>query len=166
MSKILFQEKQKFTQWRLWLIILAPTFYIFYAMLSPLLGNIHDKTGNLAISLSMSTESWIAVFILLLILCAMLFLKMTTIIDNEKIVVRHLYFVRKQWYWRDVESAEIIKHRFMGYGIRISLNHSTVYNGKGNQGLFLKLKNGKKRLVGTQKSEKMGRMVETILSEV
>jgi len=70
----------------------------------------------------------------------MLIVTLETTIDSEKISVKHLLFVKKRFKWEDIKSAEIVKYGFVGYGIRISLNHGTVYNVKGNQGLFLKLK--------------------------
>lgn len=163
-DKILFQEKQKFTQWWLWLILLAPTFYILYKLVGPLFGGKDiEHSGNLSVSLAMPTESWLMLMILLLILFFIFFMTMRTTVDTKKVVVRHLYFIKKEWYWNEIESAAIIKYGFVGYGIRISLNHGTVYNVKGNKGLLITLRNGKKRLIGTQKPEKLAKVVSAII---
>src|SRR5690554_7570605 len=42
-----------------------------------------------------------------------------------------------------------------GWGIRFTMKYGTVYNIKGNKGLFVKLKNGKTFIVGTQKPEEL-----------
>lgn len=162
-SKVVFQEKQKFTQWWLWIILLTPTLFIIYKIFESVLSNNNDGSENITIFSIAPFESGLALFILFFILLSMYFMTMSTAIDAEKIVVRHLYFVKKVWYWNEIESAEIITYGFVGYGIRISLKHGTVYNVKGNKGLFIKLKNGKKRLIGTQKSEELDRMVQSIL---
>jgi len=162
-EKILFDEKQKFTQWWLWLILLAPAFYIMYALFSPLFSSDTSNTDNFSVSFALPTESWFALLILVLILLFMGLMTMHTHIDSEKIVVRHLFFVKKEWFWKDIESTELITYGFVGYGIRISLNYGTVYNIKGNKGLFLKLKNGKKRLIGTQRTKELGRIVQSIM---
>ncbi len=88
---------------------------------------------------------------------------MTTVINADKIVIKHLYFVKKEWKWSDIQSAKIIKYGFVGYGIRLSLNHGTVYNIKGNKGMLIQLKNGKKRLIGTQKPEELSKVILAIL---
>jgi hypothetical protein len=164
MGKILFQEKQKFTQWWLWLILLVPTFYILYKLLGPLFeGQAAQHSGNYSLSLAMSTGSWLALLILVLILSFMFFMTMRTAVDIKKIGVRHLYFIKEEWYWSDIESAEIIEYGFVGYGIRISINHGNVYNVKGNKGLLITLKNGKKRLIGTQKPEELSKISQLVL---
>jgi len=166
MKKILFQEKQKFTQWWLWLILLVPTIYVGYHILSPFFKKnaiddlFHSSTSS--DSIVFPPESLVAILILLAVLLFMFFMTMTTKVDEEKIAVKHLFFVKKQWLWQDIASAEIITYGFVGYGIRISLNYGTVYNVKGNQGLLLQLKNGKKRLIGTQKPEELQKVIANL----
>ena len=159
-SKILFQEKQKFTQWSLWMILLTAAFFILYELLVPLFRKNSDAFGNTL------NESLLAILILLSVLGFMYFSTLKTAVYSDKITIRHLLFVKKEWFWNEVESAEIIKYGFVGYGIRISMNHGTVYNVKGNKRLLLKLKNGKKRLVGTQQPAELEKVVRSILKNL
>lgn len=165
-NKVLFQEKQKFTQWWLWMILLTPAFFIFYELLLPLFRGNSNTSGNVAVSVVIPNESLVALFILLLVLGFMYFSTLKTTVHSDRIVVRHLLFVKKEWFWNEVQSVEIIKYGFVGYGIRFSMNHGTVYNVKGNKGLFLKLKNGKKRLLGTQKPKELEKVVSSILKNL
>ena len=162
MHKILFQEKQKFTQWWLWLILLAPFVYFLYTLFSPMIAPSAASSGNISVSIAMPTSMWVTLLLLLLILLFMYLIKMTTVIDAEKIKIKHMLFLEKIFKWEDIESAEIIKYGFVGYGIRISLNHGTVYNVKGNKGLFIKMKNGKKRLIGTQRPEELKKVIQNL----
>jgi hypothetical protein len=58
--------------------------------------------------------------------------------------------------WNDIESAEVIKYGFVGgWGIRLWTKFGTVYNTGGKIGLQVKLKSGKKFLIGTRKPEEL-----------
>ncbi|MGB5272717.1 MAG: hypothetical protein WBN39_01570, partial [Flavobacteriaceae bacterium] len=69
----------------------------------------------------------------------------------------------KQFKWEDIDKAEIIKYRFVGFGIRLSFKYGTVYNIKGNLGMALHLKDGKKYLIGTQKPEELQKAIASFL---
>lgn len=51
---------------------------------------------------------------------------------------------------------KVINYGFVGgWGIRLWTKYGTVYNVSGNKGLFIKLKNGKTMVIGTQKSQEL-----------
>ena len=163
-TNILFHEKQKFTQWWLWLLLLFPLGHILFVFFSPIFTGLESTSGNLSLSLIMSRDNWIILFITLFIALLFLMVRMETKIDSDKIRVKHLFFVKKTFPFEEIKSVELITYGFVGYGIRISLKHGTVYNVKGNKGLFLTLKNGKKYLIGTQRPDEMGKVVEKLRS--
>jgi len=163
MKKTLFYEQQRFNQWWLWAILLVPSCIVVYNFFAPLFADVSNSSGNFSFSMAMPRENWIVLFILIVVLFFFLFLQMKTNIDADKVVVKHLYFVKKEWKWSEIKSAKIIKYGFVGYGIRLSLNHGTLYNIKGNKGLLIQLKNGKKRLIGTQKPEELAKVISAIL---
>ena len=158
-QETLFLEKQKFTQWWLWAILLVPLGILLYKIVSPIRAQHSNDAVNQSTSIIIPMEDWIVLLISVAVLLFFGLMRMTTEIDAKKIVVKHLFFVRRKWDWEDIESAEIISYGFVGYGIRISLNHGTVYNVKGNKGLFLKWKNGKRRLIGTQKPDELRQLI-------
>ncbi len=163
-GNILFQEKQKFTQWWLWGILLAPTFYILFKLFIPWPVHTGESARKVSKSLIMTNDSWAALVILFVILLFVFFMTMSTTVDDRKIVVKHLYIVKKAWNWSEIESAEIISYGFVGYGIRVSLHNGMVYNVKGNKGLAIRFKNGKKCLIGTQRPEELAVLVNSKMS--
>jgi len=105
---------------------------------------------------SFNSESILGVLISYFLAAALIFLisrmvVLKTYFDKDKVHVKYLPFVNKSFFWKDIEKAELIKYRFVGYGIRFSFKYNLVYNASGNIGLLLYFKNGKKRLIGTQK---------------
>ncbi len=90
-------------------------------------------------------------------------LKLKTTISKEKIRIRFFPFVTKTIPWDKVEQAEIVKYRFVGYGIRIFTSYGTVYNINGNKGMAITLNNNKKLLIGTQKPHELEDVVHSIL---
>ena len=65
-------------------------------------------------------------------------------------------FVKKHFAWKDIQGAKTLRYGFVGgYGIRLLTPYGTVYNIKGKEGLALELKNGKKYLIGSQKTDEI-----------
>ena len=151
-SKVLFQESQKFHQWWIWIILIglvivaASTFY--YS--EPLKNQLTVDKVILTIT---------AVGILVLFLT----LRLNTRITEEKIEIRFFPFVRKDFYWKDMTSAQLIDYGFVGgWGIRIWTSYGTVYNVKGSQGLHLTIA-GKQYVIGTQKQEELRSSIAHLL---
>nr|WP_315263057.1 hypothetical protein [uncultured Flavobacterium sp.] len=46
-----------------------------------------------------------------------------------------------------------MNYKFLGFGVRLFTSYGTVYNTKGDTGLAIELKCGKKILIGTQKGD-------------
>lgn len=167
---MLFQEKQKFTQWWLWLLLLGVTSVIIYSIIASGTSNSgtteNDDQFVQTLSERLIEFSWPMTFIILIItaICILFYvLKLETNITKEEIRLRYFPFLKKTFKWNDIATAEIMQYGFVGYGIRFSLNYGTVYNVKGNKGLFITLKNGKKYLIGTQKPEEMKKTIHNLL---
>lgn len=60
----------------------------------------------------------------------------------------------------------MVRYGFVGYGIRLFSRNGTEYNIGGRDGLHIKLKNGKKCLLGTQKKKEMLAVLKNIKIEV
>jgi hypothetical protein len=160
--RILFEEKQKFTQKWLWLILLGVNSLFFYAFLSQVFfdrpfGN--DPVSNTGLGIILAAN-------LFLTLIFMSF-RLDTKVQEDGIYVRffpiHLNF--RHFSWEEIKSAKLRKYsairEYGGWGIRYSFGKSgKAYNTSGNNGLQLELKNGQKLLIGTQHPE----TVEGILS--
>lgn len=90
-----------------------------------------------------------------------LILRMHTEIDETSIRFKNGFRGEHVINWTNVEHAEVLDYGFVGgFGTRLSLRYGTVYNIWGKMGLALKLKNGSKLLIGTQKPKEMKECVD------
>ena len=145
-----FEEKQRFTQWWLWLILLAACCIPSI----PLLMDLEAKADQWMALLAMSILLFLVVGLLLL-------LQLKTKIDEVGVHYRFVPFHLKQnsILWQDIKSAQVRKYEplkeYGGWGIKGYSKKNRAYNVKGNIGLQLVLKNGNKILLGTQKEEEI-----------
>lgn len=138
-----YEEEQKFSQWWIW-AILGGMFFISAI-------NLFDPTTIKITSFNLT------VFILSIILIGLFaFLRLETKISQSEISVKYFPLLTRTIQWEDIESAELIDYGFIGgWGIRLTIKYGPVYNSRGSKGLFIKLKNGKKLVVGTQNEAEM-----------
>lgn len=138
-NETLFTEKQRFTQWWFWLIMILVVAFAFYYEESTL-----EKI----------------VVLVILIPFFLFILNLETEISSEGISVRFFPFhLKKKFFsWDEIAKAEVREYspllEYGGWGIRRGKS-GVAYNVKGNMGLLLVLKNGKKILIGTQKAEEL-----------
>lgn len=142
-----FKEKQRFTQWWIWLILLLPPLAVVVA-----LGiEFNSKTG-------VSTDSVLGFLLLLLVNLALFFVRLETRIEPAGISARlfpfHLKF--RTYSWNDLESIQVRKYNpigeFGGWGYRSwGGKKGNAWNISGNRGIQLKFKSGRDLLIGTQK---------------
>ncbi|GIZ07786.1 hypothetical protein [Flavobacterium sp. UMI-01] len=158
--KMDFKEKQKFTQWWLWLIIIGLGIIPVYGLYVQLVQG--EGFGDKPMSdtgLIVPTMLSIGIIVLFRVFT------LTTEINSKEIRIAFFPFVNKKIAWENVKSAQVLNYGFVGgWGIRLFTKYGTVYNIKGNMGLALELNNGKKLLVGTQKMEELSEVIAKILS--
>lgn len=162
MKKILFQEDQKFT--RTWIAVLVYGITIIniavfgYGFTQQIL--LGKTWGNTP----MSDSALILTFILVLgIFAGLLVLlhraALITIIHEEGINFKFPpFFLNERLIPKDEISQIGVRQynpilEYGGWGVRIGLGKGKAYNVKGNLGIQLHLKNGKKILIGTQKKD-------------
>lgn len=154
--KIEFKEEQKFTQWWLWLVLIPigilPIFGIYKQLI------LGEKIGDNPMS-----DLGLVLFAIFIFALIGLFLimKLKTSIDKNGIQMSFLPFTQKRVSWNEIKSKEVVNYGFVGgWGIRLWTKYGTVYNMKGNKGLAIELKNGKKFLIGTQKETELNNLIE------
>ncbi len=149
-----FTEEQKFDQ--TWLKILLVVILIITLLPLIFYINVEDTETNTEVF-------WILVITNVVFLCLFIFLagilKLKTRIDNFGIHYA-FYPIRKTLKtipWREIKSCEVVTYSpigdYGGWGYRISLRKGRALNVKGNKGIKIELKSGKKILLGTQKME-------------
>jgi hypothetical protein len=157
---IFFSEKQRFTQWWLWMILIGTNGLVAYGAISQLLfakpfGDKPASDAGLVLLL---------VFILLIIILFRSISLTTQITDHGiqcKLFPFHLSY--RVFKWTDISFFYIRKYRpimeYGGWGIKYGIK-GLAYNISGNMGIQLELKNGRKVLIGTQHPDE----VEKVLS--
>lgn len=150
-----FKEVQKFTQWWLWLILIAlgvlPAFALYkQVVMGEVLGD-NPMPNSAIIILCVTFFGLIALFTLM---------RLTTTIDANGIRLKLFPFTKRSFSWNEIVTAEVITYEFVGgWGIRVRTKYGTVYNIRGNQGLAIELNNGKKLLIGTQKANELKELI-------
>ena len=156
MDKILFYEKQRFSQWWLWLLLGIIGIFIFKPIYTVI-------TENKEIT----SDQWIGILILVLVIVLFLLVSLETKIMEEGIYVKFFPFIPKfRFYpWGEIEKVFVRKYSSLvdygGWGIRFGRN-GTAYNIKGNKGLQLKFKSGNALLIGTQKAEELQKILDVL----
>ena len=149
-SKSVFKETQKFDQWWIWALLtlsLAPNFIIIGEALE----------NN---SLNLTRDLFVLNSILGGVILLFWIMKLKTQIDKLGIKFTYVPFYKRAIAWSEITSLQLIKYGFVGYGIRFFTGHGTIFNTKGNKGLAITLKNGKRLVIGTQKPEEIERFIE------
>lgn len=171
---VYFKEVQRFNQWWMWAIILPSV----ALMIGLCMHNIYSWTvlGKVPNSDNLSLE-WRIVIVCLAMVATVgaaytIFIAtLETNIKNNSLYYRFKPFIFR---WRkisknDIQSWEVRKYdpigEYGGWGIRLTLSNGKAYNVKGDQGLQLHLKSGKKMLIGTQKPEELKQVMDEMMNE-
>lgn len=156
MKKIYFEEEQRFSQIWDWIFLIL-TFFLASELIvgGILIGESVDKS-------SFSDETIVLIFTAVFSAVVWFFLKMklkVKVID-EGISYKFSPIIFKEKYISksNIERYEIRKYRpildYGGYGIKVGIkNRGKAFNVKGNIGMQLYLKDGKKVLFGTQRPD-------------
>lgn len=151
-----FTEAQRFTQWWLWLVILGVDAIILYMVYKHFFTD--QQVGSQPIpsfAIVLVLLSTVGVFILFLIM------RLETRIDRTGVHIKYFPLVTRHYAWDQITHAEVVNYGFIGgWGVRLGTKYGTVYNVKGNLGLYLELKNGKRVCIGTQQPEVIKRYLE------
>jgi len=157
--KLIFKESQKFRQWWLWLFLIGSSIIpiaMYYKQI--ILG---EPIGSKPMK---DTGLYVMILVFILLLVIFWFLELRTHITNETITMKYFPFVNRKITWNDIESAEVIDYGFVGgWGIRFPTEYGVVYNAQGSKGLAIKLKTGKKILIGTQNEKELAKVVNQCL---
>ena len=144
-EKTLFQEKQQFRQWWLWLGLITLNGFVFYKIF------IEKDYGN--------AQNWVEllpVSILFILALFFWFVKMETEIKEDGIYVSFYPLLSKTKFypWKTIEKVTVVKNhsalKYGGWGVRIG-----AYNVSGSDGMQLELKSGNKLFIGTQQPDEI-----------
>jgi len=144
MNDLLFKEEQQFSRW--WILLFLTGL--------PIVAIASYSTGDYR-------PVWFTLPFFAIVTFLFVMIRLRTRITKREVEFQFYPFVKRKYAWRDIEKAEVLDYGFVGgWGIRIGTKYGTVYNVAGKKGLQLILKNGKKIVIGTQKSAELGRWLE------
>ena len=154
-----FKEEQKFNQWWLWLILILMGVLPIIGIYKQLI--LGEKLGDNPMS-----DISLLIFSIIMFSLVGLFLimKLKTSIDKNGINMYFFPFIKKSVDWQQIKNVKVINYGFVGgWGIRLWTKYGTVYNVKGDKGLEIVLKSGKKFLIGTQKETELSTIIEKMI---
>lgn len=157
-----FFECQYFRQWWLWTILLGISALFIFGLIQQLYFGL--PWGDRPMSNAM-------LICFTILVCGILLLfwltRLETRISNDGIAVRFFPFIfqYKIFSWNELSSVQLRKYsairEFGGWGLRWGLfGRGSAYIVRGDQGLQLIFKSGKKLLIGTQNEEALRRALD------
>jgi hypothetical protein len=146
-----FEERQRFTQWWLWVILLGSTATIWSILIVQVVGG--TPVGDNPAS---DTLLWILSFCLGAGLPLFMYaLQLIVQVTPQELVIRFSPVHRRRIALREIVSCQARQYQpiveYGGWGIRWGGENGMAYNVRGNQGVQLVLSNGKRVLIGTQR---------------
>ncbi len=161
-KEILFSETQYFSKWIFILVIAIAVF----AITSNLIVTDKDPGSSLyeddMISIVMLS------FFLPISLTALIFLmKLQTTVYPDCICIRFFPLWSRKIGFDQIEQCYAREYKpileYGGWGIRGSFSKGKAYNARGNEGVQLILKNGKKILIGSQKHDELAETINAAI---
>ena len=161
-KEILFSETQHFSKW-IFILVIAITIFVFILNL-----NISSETFEDLSSKGDSIAIIILTFFLPISIAALIFLmKLQTTVKSDCIYIRFFPLRTKKISFDQIEQCYARKYKpileYGGWGIRGSFSKGKAYNARGNKGVQLVLKNGKKILIGSQKHDLLAETINTAI---
>ena len=148
---MIFKETQKFTQLWLYIPLIAlagiPVYGCYRQIIlgAPFGSSPLPNWGLIVFALFMF--AFIGLFMIM---------KLKTTITRDVIQIQFIPFMNRKIQVDQIDHAEIVDYGFVGgWGIRLWTKYGTVYNTRGNMGLAITLKDGKKLCIGTQQIDKL-----------
>ncbi len=158
-QKPLFEEKQRFTQWWIWVINIAILLIFLAGIYVQIIQG--EPFGTKPMS-----DVGLIILTLFMILFNLLFFgfNLKTQITHNKIYFKFFPFhlKNKEYLISDIQEMKVVKYSpigdYGGWGIR-GFGDNKAFNVKGNMGLKILFKDGTKRLIGTQKPEELKKVI-------
>ena len=165
---LIFREQQKFSTWFYWLVILS---LVFAALLSLFVlkkkfpGQSSPETGEVLIVVIVGIGIPLAIMLLFLLV------KLETQVLSNGLYIRffpvHIHF--KKFSPEDLKECYARQYKpileYGGWGIRYGwFGKGKVYNIRGNQGVQLVFRSGRKLLIGSQRPQEFEQAIRSIMS--
>jgi hypothetical protein len=157
-EQMLYQETQRFNQWWIKILLFALNFYLFI-LIFYLIDQIKNN-GDLS--------SLFMIFILIITEAFFMTINLKTQIYKDNINISFFpFFKNKLINFLELDKYYVRKYNpiaeYGGWGFRLGVfGKGRAYNIRGNMGLQLEFKNGKKLLIGTQSPKELEEVLNMI----
>jgi len=157
-EQMLYQETQRFNQWWIKILLFALNFYLFI-----LIFNLIDQIKN-----NGDLSSLFMIFILIITEAFFMTINLKTQIYKDHINISFFpFFKNKLINFSELDKYYVRKYNpiaeYGGWGFRLGIfGKGRAYNIRGNMGLQLEFKNGKKLLIGTQSPKELEEVLNMI----
>lgn len=162
-----FCEVQRFRNTWIWILVLPISVFLItlfgYGMVKQLI--LGDPWGSRPMSdAALAIVGRIAVLFGIGLACLFYSMKLIAEVRNDGLYIRFFPLTHQKILFEDIRGFKVRTYRpireFGGWGIRYR-SGSKAYNVSGNRGVQLELSNGKRLLIGSQRSEELARAIET-----
>ena len=156
-TSLTFYEKQKFNNIVLFAILIAIEAVFVYATLEQILAN---RPWGLKPGYTWAMITITAIFPTPLLI-GFYIARFETVINEDGIFYRWAPFRKsyKMILWENVNEISIIDLKSAGFGWRFSSKYGEVQYLGGGFGVVIKMKSGRRRLIGTRKAEELNRIL-------
>lgn len=160
----IFKETQRFNQWWMKLLYITMIGFLLFCIYNWYF--VGGATGN--VKTNDFTGQIIVIISIVPVLLLLYSIKLKTIIDEIGVHYQFIpfHFSKRLIRWNEIERCYVRTYssikEFGGWGYRVSFNkkNGRAYNIKGDIGIQLEPKSGKKLLIGTQKEEEAERIIQ------
>jgi hypothetical protein len=162
---LIFRERQKFPTWLCWLVdlsmILAALLSLF-ALKKEFSGRRLPETADVLITVIVGIGVPIAIVVLFLLL------KLETEVRTDGLYIRFFHIHFRKFLPEDLKEGYARQYKpileYGGWGIRYGLfGKGKVYNIRGNEGVQLVFRSGRKLLIGTQRPQELEKAIRSIM---
>ncbi len=160
-KSILFEERQRFKQWWLWILLLGINGLFIFGVLKQVAGG--QQFGNQSMD---NTVLLVVTGFTLLLTGFFLSSRLDTKIREDGIYVRFtpFHFSFKHYTWEELTKSYIRQYsalsEYGGWGLRTGFSgKGMAYNVSGDNGLQLEFTSGKKLLIGTNKPDQLAEVL-------
>ncbi|MEJ5962059.1 DUF6141 family protein [Pedobacter immunditicola] len=163
-SQVVFTERQRFSQWWLWLILLGMNGLFIFGSFQQLVAG--KQFGDRPMSNNgLLLMTFLTILISLLFYC----FRLETYIKKDGIYVRFFPFQLKFKYynWSNIKKSYVRRYKpileYGGWGWRMSISgKGKALSVSGNHGLQLELLDDKKLLIGTKSPEELTKALNSV----
>lgn len=161
-SNVLFHEVQQFRQIWLWLLVTLVSITLSYGLYMQIY--LQQPFGNRPVPNNVLWILWFFIGVGMPLFLYMM--RMTTVVNCERIQVGFFPFLTRTYYFKDILNYRVKQYGisdYGGYGIRTNSSGGAL-NVSGKLGVELELKEHEKWLIGSQQSEKLAQAIKKAMN--